>query len=71
SYAKRVEALERLAAMYAAMSPPDVDVRAELIKRVNQMAERIEYWGGTPPVYEGDSQQGVEHFREWVRNRYV
>jgi hypothetical protein len=70
SFEKRLRALERITAFRAAMTPPDFDAKAEVIKRINRMAERIEYWGDTPPVDKGDPQQWVEYFREWVRSKY-
>ena len=70
SFEKRLQGLERIAVFATLNAPPDFDAKAEVIKRINRMAERIEYWGDTPPVDKGDPQQWVEYFREWVRSKY-
>ena len=64
----RLTRLER--ANSEAISPPDFDYKAELIRRVNLVAERMEANGITPPPDEDDPAEFIKNFKEWVRSRY-
>jgi hypothetical protein len=67
NWERRLKALEKLAA--EALPPPDFDARSELIKRVNQVAERAAANGYPVGTAEGDPKEAVEYFKEWVRGQ--
>jgi hypothetical protein len=65
--ARRIEKLE--IARGVGISPPYPDCRAELIRRVNLVAERAEASEEIPPISEAEQAQIVAAFHEWIRER--
>jgi hypothetical protein len=66
---RRIERLQQLRGMTT--RPSDfIDPQAELIRRVNAIAERAEALGEIPPISEAEQAQFLANFRNFVRRKY-